>query len=190
MNPLMNRRYAFLMIVAVMVGAVSSASARAEQVDNPQYASWAKHKPGTSVTMHHETTAMGMAMIQQTVQTLADVTPDKVTIELTVTMEMAGQKHDMKQKRDIPAKVEKGQEYLPPGYKGTVKELPSEPVEIAGKSYDCKVFEFSGESDKGKANGKVWRNTGIPGDVAKMDMTVQGQQQATIKMTVTAIEIK
>jgi hypothetical protein len=179
------RCVAFMFFVAA-----STISARAEQIDNPQYLSWAKHQPGTCITVHNDTSAMGMAIIQQTVQTLTDVTPDHVTLEIAVTMEMAGQKHEVKQKRDIPAKVDKGEEYMPPGYKGTVKELLNEAVQIAGKRYDCKVFEFSGESDKGKASGKIWRTTEIPGDLAKLEMATQGQQPATIKMTVTAIDLK
>src|SRR4051812_13051530 len=106
MNQLSNRCGVLWAAVVIVVGAAGVTARGADMVDNPQYQSWAKHKPGTSINLHNDTSAMGMSMIQQVVQTLTDVTPDKATVEIAVTMEMAGQKHDVKQKHDIPAKVE------------------------------------------------------------------------------------
>src|SRR3954451_4019453 len=102
MNRLTNQGGVLLMALVVLVGAEGVTARGADMVDNPQYQSWAKHKPETSITLHNDTSAMGMSMIQQVVQTLSEVTPEKATVEIAVTMEMAGQKHDVKQKHDIP----------------------------------------------------------------------------------------
>lgn len=173
-------------VVLLLVGAVSAA----EMVDNPQYVSWSKQKPGTKIIQQNQMTAQGVAMSQDITQTLIAVTPEKATVEIAVTMEMMGQKHEQKQKQDIAAKVEKGKEYLAADAQGTVKSLGKESLSIGGKDYECEVIEVSGENKQGKFTGKLWNSLQVPGNLAKMEMSMGSPASTTTKLTVTQIEQK
>jgi hypothetical protein len=166
------------------------ATAAAEMVDNPQYLSWSKHKTGTKVNMKQDVAMGAMNLSTTGSMTLLDLTPDKAVIEYATTVDIGGQKQEQKNKQDIPSKVEKGKEFAPPGGTGTAKEVGTEKVEVAGKSYDCKIIELTGEGQQGKATGKMWHTVEIPGGMAKMDITMQAPQQGTVKMTVTGMELK
>lgn len=162
-----------------------------EMVANPAYTSWAKHKVGTKVLMAQTMNAAGMDMKHEVTQTLLEVTPEKAVVELNIKMNIAGQVREQKRNLDVAAKVEKGKEYAPPGVKGTVKEAGNEKIDVAGKSYDCKVIEFAGEGAQGKSTGKMWRNDEIPGTLVKLDMSFEGQQmKGTMVQTVTGVEEK
>jgi hypothetical protein len=180
-------RNAFLSTAIVLV---TVAIARAELIDNPQYVAWAKHKAGTKVEMSAQTAMQGMTMSQTLTQTMLELSPEKAVVETAVVMDMGGMKHESKQKMDVPAKVEKGTENLPPGTKGTFKEVGTEKVSVGDKSYDCKVYEFSGEGEQGKSSGKVWMTDQIPGGTAKSEVKMEAPQQATMSMKVTKIESK
>src|SRR5438046_402371 len=97
------RRMAIL-LASCSIGLICSA-VRAE--DNPAYTTWAKYKPGTSVTIAMSSDMAGQTSKSETKSTLAEVTPDKVVIEVATSMEAGGQKMDMPaQKMDIPKKME------------------------------------------------------------------------------------
>lgn len=185
----MSRLSTCLAVATVMLLASLPVRA-AEMIDNPQYISWSKHKPGTNVKLKQEIVAGPMTMTQEVTETLVEVTPEKAVVEMAMVMDFGGQKQEHKQKRDVAAKVEKGKENLPPDFSGSMKEVGSEKVEVAGKSYDCKVIEFTGEAQGNKATGKSWHSTEIPGGVAKTDMKMEGDMAGTMKRTVTAIETK
>src|SRR5512146_2882612 len=91
-------------LLTVLVILSSGTVAMAEQIDNPQYASWSKFKPGTSITRKAEVDVNGQKMATETTTTLVEVTPEKAVIENKTSMpgmDMPGQK------MDIPAKIEK-----------------------------------------------------------------------------------
>jgi hypothetical protein len=186
----MHRRSVFALVALLALASSSSWLPAAEMVDNPQYTSWASHKTGTSITMKQDMDMGAMKMSNTVVQTLKEITPEKATVEFAVTIDMGGQKHENKQSRDIPAKVEKGHENLPPEVKGTTKETGKEKVEVAGKSYECKVIEFTGESGDAKSSGKMWQTTEIPGGMAKMEMNMTSPREVAVKMNVTAMDLK
>jgi hypothetical protein len=165
-------------------------AALAELVENPAYATWAKHKVGTKVTLKSDVSMQGMNMTQEVTQTLAEITPDKAVVNVAMTMDMGGMKHQTTQKQEIAAKVEKGSEYLPQGAKGSFKELDKETIEVAGQKYECRVFEVNGDSAAGKMSGKSWHSEEIPGGLAKTDMKMEGAASGTAKMIVTSIEKK
>lgn len=167
-----------------------TAAAGAEMVDNPVYQSWAKHQPGTSVTQKVDMNMTSMTMSQDATQKLISVTPEKVVVETSISMDVGGQKKETSAKQDIPAKVEKGREYLPPNVKGTYKELGNDKIEVGGKSYDCVAAEFTGETPQGKVQGKTWRTPEIPGMMAKLEMTIEGPSKVTVAMRVNGFEIK
>ena len=164
----------------------------AEMVDNPRYAAWAKYKPGSNVSVTQELGGGngGKGMTNLIIERLLDVTPEKAMVEYAITLQMGSAKHTSKRNVDIPAKVEKGHEELAPDVTGTTKEAGSEKVTIGEKTYDCKIIEFTGESKRGKASGKVWKTPEIPGGVAKTETHLEGPRPTTMTMTVTAVDIK
>lgn len=168
------------------------ASARTEETaDNPQYTSWASHKPGTTVTLAMATSAAGQSMNMTMVQKLLEVTPEQVVIEMTGEMEMGGQKQAAPvQKVTHKAKVSPEQAkmaWMAPGAKGTAKEAGSETVQADGKSYACKVMEFTGESQGTGSKGKVWLSNDVPGQVVKAEMQTEGAMAATISMQLKSV---
>lgn len=182
-------------LVGLMLITVAGAQEQAqEMVENPQYASWAKHNPGTSVVMAMTTDAQGQHMEMEITQTLVEVTDDKVVIEVKNKMQMMGQTHEMPaQTVDIDAKVAKDKASavnLPPGATGTSKEIGTEKIEIGGKSFECTVTEFSGEFQGTSSTGKVWSHKDIPGTVAKTEVETQGQVAANVSMQVKQINPK
>lgn len=177
-------------LIVCVLGIVATSACGQEMIDSPAYQSWASHKPGTKVTQESQVSAEGMTMTHQITQTLLEVTADKVVIEVGMSMDMGGMKHQMKRKQEIAAKVAKGQENLPPDVKGSFKDLGQETVEISGKSYTCRVGQFTGESDQGKVSGKVWTCGEIPGHMARMEMKMESPEQVTTTMKVMEIELK
>src|ERR1700744_197273 len=104
-------------IVACMAGL--SGVVRAEQVDNPAYTSWAKFKPGTTVTYSQSSDmAMPMGMpAPQTVITekLVEVKPEAVTLEVSSQTKVMGQTHvSPPRQQDVPAKIDKDNVGMPP----------------------------------------------------------------------------
>jgi hypothetical protein len=166
-------------------------SPAAEMVPSPQYTSWAKHKPGTTVTMKSDVNTGGVAMTMDLTQTLKEVTPDKAVVEVGMKMNMGNMAPpETKQTNEIAAKVAKGHEVIPADFQGSAKQVANETIQVAGKSYDCIVYEISGESQEGKSTGKIWHTPEIPGGMAKMQVQIEGQMPTTMTMNVVSVNAK
>ena len=165
-----------------------------ELVDNPQYTSWAKHKPGTSVTIKMTTAASGQNVNMELKQTLKDVKPDAVTVEVVPSMDMGGTKQTMPaQTMQLKSKVTAEEAkfgQLPPGTKADIKDMGTESVTVGGQTYNCTVSEVTGESQGTKTKGKVWRSEDVPGQVVKMEMAFEGAQTGSTKMELVSVEKK
>jgi hypothetical protein len=179
-----------LAFALVLSFASHASAATPELVDNPAYKSWADHKPGTSVTFQQQMSVSGMDMTHEITETLKSVAPDKAMVEFNIVMDINGQKHEQKSMHPIAAKVQKGQEGLPPNVKGKMTDAGTEKVDVSGKSYDCKVMDFTGQSQQGPATGKVWESDDMPGCLVKMEMKMEGKMAGSIKMTATSVEMK
>jgi hypothetical protein len=183
------RSFGVLVVAAVFaVVVVAPGMARAEEVDNPQYQSWAKFKPGSTRTLVGEMSAQGMPMQMEMTSTLKDVTPDEATISTRVTMHAMGEARERPaQERPVRAKMEK-QDIQPVG---------EEAVEAAGKTYKCKIYDVQSESPMGgRARGqqgesatkpaisksRIWVSPEVPGGLVKMIVpTPAGQMTVTLK---------
>src|SRR5262249_30282313 len=66
---------------ALLLALTAGRTAAQETVDNPEYATWSKFKPGTSVTYKSTTTAAGMMTEATMTITLVEVATDKVVLE-------------------------------------------------------------------------------------------------------------
>jgi hypothetical protein len=164
----------FLSVCAVL-GLASAAFA--EQVDNPEYAHWAKYKAGTFVSYKQTSEMPGMAnmpgmpagmnmaamMPQITVTTkLTEVKPDSLTLEVNMSMTQMGQTRDNKTTRTVPAKIEKS-EIKPTVADGVTAEMKNvkeckDSVEVKGKKIDTVTREFdtvvtSAELSNGRGRG-------------------------------------
>lgn len=174
--------------------AAAPAFAADELVDNPAYKSWAKHKPGSTVTMSVNTKMTAMEMKAETITKLVSVDKDKAVVETTTKIDIPGAPAQPAQKTEIAAKVKKSEATpgaLPPGSKGSVKEKGEETVEVAGKKYKCKVYEFEGEAQGSKTSGKSWMSEEIPNMLAKVESSASAAgQDVKMTMTVTKIDAK
>jgi len=161
--------------------ALMARSASAEQIDNPRYQVWSSFKVGSNSTM---TGSMDMGQFKMQLerkQTLTEVADDHVTIEIQTTTNMMGQARPGKPRKEtITAKVEKSD----------VKDLGEETVEAMGKSFKCKVLEFTTEQPAGpggqmvKADTKVYVTKDVPGGQVKMmSDVINPQNQQHILMT-------
>ena len=78
----------------------------------------------------------------------------------------------------------------PEGMQGNAKVVGTERIEVAGKSYECRVIEFSGEHQGNKATGKSWVSEEVPGVLVKTLVTSEGPVAAEIKMELMSVELK
>jgi hypothetical protein len=186
------RQMGILGAVAAMMICVSAFAA--ELVDNPAYQNWAKYKVGTSVTFSNEITMGGMNMSMEMTQTLAELTPEKATVEVQMTNAMMPGEMP-KQKMAIPAKVEQGKVQepgkMPEGMKGEAKSLGKEKVKIGDVEYTCEVTAFTGEGMGMKSEGKSWSCPDVPSGLVKMEMKGSGEQgEMQSKMAIRSLTIK
>lgn len=181
----MSRGITFAAMVLGLV--MAGAPARAAMIDNPDYVSWSKQKPGAKLT--YETTVnMGtMTITQEVSQVLKSVAAEKVTVDVTTIINMGGMKQEQRATREVPAKIEETQYGLPPEIKGTIKKTGTATVKAAGEDYECEVWEYTGDASGTQATGKIWRSTKIPGGVVQTETNLQTPMgPGTAKMTLKA----
>jgi len=189
--------------LALLVPAAARAAADAEKpakpaeemVENPAYKAWAAYKPGTTVVLESTTDAGAQKLKMEMTQKLLEVSKDKAVVEVTTKLDLPGVPPQPAQKQTIPAKVKKSEAQtpgkLPPGAKGEMKEKGTEKISVGGKSYECKVYEFTGEQNGVKSTGKIWQSEKVPGNLVKMESNAKvGEQDMKSSMTATKIETK
>ncbi len=186
-----------LSIAACMAGL--SGVVRAEQVDNPAYTSWAKFKPGTTVTYSQSSDmAMpaGMAAPQMTItEQLVEVKPEGVTLEVSSEMTMMGQTHaSPPRQQDVPAKIDKENVGMPQNVKGEVKDMKegTDKVDVNGKSVDATTREMTvvaTEPQPMTAHIKMWQTADVPGGTVKVVTEVQEPMKMTSTMTLADVKI-
>jgi hypothetical protein len=135
-----------------------------EQMDNPAFTAWSKFAVGSSETLSAELQGpnpQAPKMTMEMVRKLVEKADDHVTIEVTTTIDAAGQKKELPARnQNVPAKMEKKD----------VKSSGTEDVEAAGKKYTCKVYDIKGFSTQNPdATVKLWVNDEIPGGLVKME---------------------
>jgi hypothetical protein len=177
----------------LMLFVAPTRAADAEMIDNPEYTAWAKHKPGTNVAAEMKMNAGGQQMTMQLTQTLLKVEPDHALVEMSTTMNFPGAPAGQarKEQTKIPAKVAKDRAFLPDGFVGTSKEIGTEKIEAAGKSYECKIVEFTGKHEGMDSSGKNWVTQDVPGGLVKTEMKATTPAgPSTMTTTLTAVNVK
>jgi hypothetical protein len=158
--------------IAILIFALTSAPAWAESIDNPAFASWAKVKKGTVVTLKQSSEFAGQKSESTSISTLVDLTTDVATIEL-VNVIKAG---DMEIKTP-PTKVEvKKMTELPPGKKKEDYAKPeglvdqgTETVTVDGVAYKTKWHSIKLTTGDTEIESKSWTCDDVPGLVVKLE---------------------
>jgi hypothetical protein len=195
---MLNHAFACLLVailaVCLLTPVSRAAAADEELVDNPAYKSWSEHKVGSAVTYQSNTVIGAQTIKTEISQKLVELTPAKAVVEVSVKIDIPGAQAPPAQKTELAAKVKKSEATvgkLPEGMKGEMKEKGTEKIDVGGKSYTCKVVEFSGEQNGVKTQGKSWTSDQIPGTLVKMETTANvGGQDMKTTMAVTKIDKK
>ena len=202
-------RYALRLLAACLILGCSSA-AFAELVDNPAYQNWAKFKPGSGVTFKQSTTVsvMGPTAMESTItQKLVTVKPDSVTVEVTTSQ---GVTSSSKTTTVIPAKIEKGLEYIGPPEPDTkveVKDMKEgkDTIDVKGAKVDAATHEFTVTMtqipattpatnpaivlvDTMTLKAKVWTSPTVPGGMIKTEQNGTMGQMGDMKSTITLVD--
>ncbi len=156
-----------------------------DKATNPVYDSWAKVGVGTVVKLDQTTDAMGTRATMEMTQTLTEITPEAVKVEMKMTMVVAGNKTDLPAKTvTIAAK---------PAEAGDPSTKPAETTEdvvVDGKTYSCKVTTKSMQKNGMTINAKTWACTDVPGTIVKSEATTTGAVASTSSMILTGIDAK
>lgn len=181
-----------LLALVAFVAIGGSATAQ-DTVDNPTYASWAKHKVGTIVVLK-STTSSAMFMSETTItMKLLEVTADKVVIETAGKSKLAGMDVELPpSKQDYPksiplAKGVKKEDVAAGRPAGTTKE-GTETMKVGGQDVKAKWYEYEVKANGSDVKAKMWLSDDVPGGLVKMESKVAAPVAADTKMEL--IEVK
>lgn len=162
-----------------------------EKVENPLYTTWAKFKPGTSITYQMDTAFGAQSTSAKQVQTLKSVSDDKVVVEMQSVVEAAGQTIKTPAvPLEYLAKVPQGQidpKFNPDGNPALDVKKGTETIEVAGKSLKCEWIEAKGKTPQGEVETKTWFSDEVPGRLVK---SVTGLKAVNSTTTMTLVEFK
>jgi hypothetical protein len=174
------------MVVLMFIGG----TARADQIDNPQYKAWAKFKPGTTVTRNMHSESNGMAHDIKLITKLDSITDQEAVIENSAVVSINGKDFTPPARKDtIEAKIDNdpakiaAQHMPPPDAKFTEEE-----VTAGGKTYKAKVFETDTKERGGTRHTKVWFSDDVPGGLIKMESS--GDNAAIPKITEELVSVE
>jgi hypothetical protein len=179
-------------------GGEAAATQRApEMVENPDYASWARCKVGTSVTYKKVSTGAlkmlgaGAVMVEVV---LKDVTPETLTLEVRPWTMVQGQKTDLPGgSYTIPAKIEKSAyPWLPQPLPAKITNVQSgtETVVLEGKSYAGEKHEFDADdtgNDGMKLHGVIVTSGDVPNRMLRWQRTVSAPVQGEETLTLVTV---
>jgi hypothetical protein len=159
-------------------------AARADD-PNPRYTAWAKYSVGSNQTIEGDINRGQMVIHSKTITTLKQVADDHVTVTIQTTVSVNGQDHSQPpHDQDIPATSDASK----------YKEDGEEDVTAVGKTFKCKVYEFTGAAPagppgaaSGPSTAKVWACEDVPGGVVKINVSGGA---VDVTMLLTAYEAK
>jgi hypothetical protein len=185
-----------LIAAGALAGLITGSVVAQDQVDNPEYANWAKFKPGTSVTRvsTSEIPAGRFTALTETI-TLVEVAADKVVVEVKGVYEVTGAPTVgyRPKTREIPKTVP-----LPAGttkeefarkLPGTVEE-GTETVRMIGEEFKTRWFRTKTDANGNRTEGKTWISDEVPGRIVKEETTTKTKDGGSFKTTRDLTEIK
>jgi hypothetical protein len=144
-----------------------------DQVENPQYASWAAFSPGTKVVLRSVTGTAGNSAVTTTTKTyrLVELTPDRAVVDVTVrTKRYDGASIDNPPEKFTFPKLMP----LPPGVAKadfgkpvTAQARGQESVTVGDKAYSTTWHEGKDRNEAGEVFVKVWTSPAVPGGLVK-----------------------
>jgi len=174
------KKVASLFAAALILASPALADEK-EMVPSPAFASWSKHKPGTSTVFKFTMSAQGTSFGMENHAELLEVTPEYVVINMWTVTEMGGRREGEKHKMKIEAMSEKRSSELPPGFTGSTEFVGDEEVTIGDKTYNCHVITFTGGMEGAQGTGKIWSSPEVPGGMIRMEMSGSGKEAFDMK---------
>src|SRR5262245_2457645 len=150
-----------------------SPTAAREQVENPQYASWAAFKPGTKVVLRSVTATAGNPAVTTTTKTyrLVELTAEHAVVDVAVrtkrydgaAFDNPPEKFTFPRLMPLPPGVAKADFGKPVGAQARGEES----VTIGDKSYAATWHEGKDRNEAGEVFVKVWTSTAAPGGLIR-----------------------
>lgn len=158
---------------------LTTGSARAEDVENPAFASWSKLKKGAAVTHKSISTINGQASEQTLTHTLVEVAVDKVVVEMQVTIVVQGNivkpnavRQEIPKALAVPKGAKKA-DVLAGKPEGTFDE-GTETLKLDGKELKTRWFKYKTEVAGRVVQGQKWLSADVPGLLVRQHESTGG----------------
>jgi hypothetical protein len=162
-------RVRLAVIGVVMV--VASSAAQEKKIDNPEYTSWAKFKPGTTTKMKMATEVGGSKSESAITSKLVEVAADKLVLEVETETTVMGQSFKAPAtKRDVPKQLSVGTAPATPTPAPTSAlstEEGAETLKLAGIEVKTKWRKYTTTAGGNETVGQVWMSDDVPNGVVK-----------------------
>jgi hypothetical protein len=178
---------------AVLLALAVSPALADETIDGPEFHSWSKFKPGTSITFKATTKAAEANTEATMTVKLLEVTADKVVLETSGVTKVAGMefqvpttKRDSTKTITIPKDVPKPPK---PGDKpdGTYEE-GTETIKTAGQEFKTKWYKTKTKISGVTIESKMWISEDVPGAMVRMESKSTGT--STVDSAIELVEFK
>jgi hypothetical protein len=171
-------------LCSLAVLALAVPLARAADIENPEYAQWAKYKKGTSITLKTTTTAAGMTNETLMTTTLLEVGDAKLVIETVTVLKVAGMEIKSPLKRDVPKTITVPDVKVDPKVKlpDLKPETGTETLKIAGLEVKTKWTATKVEVAGTTSESKTWTSEDVPGMLVKSETSTKGAFASTTKI--------
>jgi hypothetical protein len=150
--------------VAVMVLAMAfvARSARADDSVNPEYKIWSDFNVGSSETIEGTMSLPQGDVVATTTSKLTEKTADHLSVEVSQSMLIGGMS------RALPPRTTTVPAAPDPAKK--VKQIGTEDVTAAGKTFSCKIYTTDNPQLASKVDVKIWMSSEVPGGVVKVQV--------------------
>lgn len=159
-----------------------------ETIPNPQYASWAKFKPGTRVVVRSTTSTDGHdgKTSTTTTTTLLEVTPNDVAVET----QTSSRRYDGHEENNPPS-VHRLQKELAVPVGTSAKKLADtgeETITVAGKPYLAAWHKGKDRNEAGEVFVQTWTSDAVPGRFLKSVSRTPAVGKSTVIEVVDVVE--
>jgi len=176
-------------VLAILVG---MGVASAEPIDNPVYAQWAKFKAGSFVRYAQKSVAMNNETTSEVEYKLLEVTPEKVVVEMSTSMTVAGNKVNVPPTRmEHLAKVEIRGSLATTTVAGAGSGSSKQAVEefvLGDKKLKCNVMETNVDQAGSKVTSKIWHSDDVPGSLVKSETKLEGPMSSVTSITLVDVK--
>ncbi|MBF0548446.1 MAG: hypothetical protein HQM08_28685 [Candidatus Riflebacteria bacterium] len=159
-----------------------------ELIDNPNYQNWSKFKVGTIVKYQQVGEKDGKQIVLgDLTYTLAELTPEKVVVEMTQTIFLSDQISEFPNSQmQYSAKIKKADS-------GSVKQLSPAPdesdeeIEVPAGKFKCHAIESSNHFEGASFSTKIWSNKDIPGALVKNTTNTEEPKKSTTSIVLVQV---